>query len=247
MRFNSAAALARLRLRRGDPGIEPLIAELRYHLQSNHELQRLAPYATLLAEQAWLNHGDRQQALDALAQAHALSESAHVHAELPVWALRLGGKLPVPAGAPMPPPYRAELDGNLKLAAELWRQRGAHFDAAMALAGGDEAAQREAVAAFDAMSAQASADRVRALMRQRGIANVAKGPRAATRANALGLTQREMEVLKLVDRGLSSKRIAAELDISPKTVDHHVAAMMEKLGAHTRVAASAVARDAGLL
>jgi DNA-binding NarL/FixJ family response regulator len=56
-----------------------------------------------------------------------------------------------------------------------------------------------------------------------------------------------MEVLKLVDRGLSSKRIAAELAISPKTVDHHVAAITEKLGAHTRVEASALARDAGLL
>ena len=60
--------------------------------------------------------------------------------------------------------------------------------------------------------------------------NVANGPRATTRANALGLTAREMEVLMLVGQGLSSKRIAAQLAISPKTVDHHVATTLDKLG-----------------
>ena len=71
--------------------------------------------------------------------------------------------------------------------------------------------------------------------------------RLARAADTNPLSERERQVLQLVARGHTYKEIGAELDISPKTVDHHVAAMMDKLGAHTRVQASAVARDAGLI
>jgi DNA-binding CsgD family transcriptional regulator len=63
----------------------------------------------------------------------------------------------------------------------------------------------------------------------------------------MGLTRREMEILLQVSEGRSSKHIAADLAISPKTVDHHVAALLEKLGANSRSQASALARNAGLI
>lgn len=44
------------------------------------------------------------------------------------------------------------------------------------------------------------------------------------------LTDRERDILKLVARGLSTKEIAAQLDISPRTVDTHRANLMRKLG-----------------
>ncbi len=247
MRYNSAGALARLRLRRGDPGIDPLLAEMRSHLSANREVQRLAPYGALLAEQAWLGHGDVGEALQTLREAHAMTPNDRMHAELPVWIARLGAAPEIRSLDALPEPYRAELAGNWRRAATLWQERGAPFDAAMALAGGDEAAQREAVSAFEAVGAYASADRVRARMRQRGIAHVAKGPRRTTRDNALGLTRREMEILQLVGKGFSSKRIAADLAIAPKTVDHHVASLLEKLGSHSRGEAIALAREVGVL
>jgi HD-GYP domain-containing protein (c-di-GMP phosphodiesterase class II) len=60
-----------------------------------------------------------------------------------------------------------------------------------------------------------------------------------------GLTAREAEVLCLVARGLSNKEVAARLDISAKTVQHHVAHIYEKTGVRTRAAAAiyAVARQ----
>jgi DNA-binding NarL/FixJ family response regulator len=46
------------------------------------------------------------------------------------------------------------------------------------------------------------------------------------------LTQRETEVLQLIAEGLSSKEIAAQLGVSPKTAETHRASLMDKLGIH---------------
>ena len=62
-----------------------------------------------------------------------------------------------------------------------------------------------------------------------------------------GLTPREVEVLRLLTRGLSNKEIAAELVISPKTVGNHVEHIYEKIGASTRAAAGLFAMQHGLL
>ena len=60
-------------------------------------------------------------------------------------------------------------------------------------------------------------------------------------------TARELEVLRLVARGLSSKDIAAELVISPKTARNHIEHIYVKIGATNRVAASTFAMKHGLL
>lgn len=246
MRYTSVLALARLRLRRGDPDLEPLLAELKAFTLSNGEVQRLAPYATLLAERAWLGLGDRAGALEAIICAQSLIRSYEQFGELAVWRWRLDPDHKPGELHGLAEPYAAEIAGDWRRAARLWGEIGAPFEQALALMGGDEVAQREALQQLETLGAPPATNKLRTLMRRQGI-NVANGPRATTRANALGLTAREMEVLMLVGQGLSSKRIAAQLAISPKTVDHHVATTLEKLGAHSRNEASAVARGAGLI
>lgn len=62
-----------------------------------------------------------------------------------------------------------------------------------------------------------------------------------------GLTAREVEVLRLVARGLTNKQAAQKLEISPKTVGHHVESIYSKIGASTRGAAALFAVEHGLL
>lgn len=63
----------------------------------------------------------------------------------------------------------------------------------------------------------------------------------------LGISPREMAVLREVAAGHSNKQIAANLHVSPNTVKTHVARLFEKLGARRRTEAVRKARELGLV
>jgi HD-GYP domain-containing protein (c-di-GMP phosphodiesterase class II) len=76
----------------------------------------------------------------------------------------------------------------------------------------------------------------------------AAGHRLPRRAHApAGLTAREIEVLQLLARGLSNRKIAEQLVISPKTAGNHVEHIYAKIGASSRAAAAMFAVQHGLL
>jgi non-specific serine/threonine protein kinase len=70
---------------------------------------------------------------------------------------------------------------------------------------------------------------------------------APSRAAALGLTPREIEVLRLLADGLSDREIAAALSLSPRTVGWHVNHLLTKLDVPSRAAAAAMAIRLGLI
>ncbi|UVK57012.1 LuxR C-terminal-related transcriptional regulator [Mesorhizobium sp. AR02] len=247
VRYPALVALSRLRIRRGDPSAEPLLAEMKQFLQKGTELQRLLPYAAVIAEQAWLGEADKDEALRLIGLAESLSPTRAVFAELAGWRQLLAPDIDPGDTSGMAAPYRMLLAGDWREAATFWAGLDAPYERALALAQGDEAAQREALEIFEALGARPVASHVRELMRQNGVVHIARGPRRTTRANSAGLTQRQMEVLQLIERGLSNKRIADHLAISPKTVDHHVSAVLGKLDAVSRGEAAAAARDSGLI
>jgi DNA-binding NarL/FixJ family response regulator len=74
---------------------------------------------------------------------------------------------------------------------------------------------------------------------------VAEPPAAAPRTD--DLTPREQEILALIARGLSNKRIAFELGVSEKTVKNHVSHVLAKLGVPDRTAAAVHAVRNGLV
>jgi DNA-binding NarL/FixJ family response regulator len=86
---------------------------------------------------------------------------------------------------------------------------------------------------------------VRERLRAMG-ARVPRGPRAATRANPAGLTERQLAVLDLLREGMTNAEIADRLVVSVRTVDHHVAAVLSKLGVQSRREAAAAAQKLGV-
>jgi HD-GYP domain-containing protein (c-di-GMP phosphodiesterase class II) len=81
-----------------------------------------------------------------------------------------------------------------------------------------------------------------------GAVLAAAGHRTAKkRARPAGLTEREVEVLRLLARGMSNKEIAAELTISPKTAGSHLEHIYSKLGVSNRALAGLFAAKHGLI
>ena len=78
-------------------------------------------------------------------------------------------------------------------------------------------------------------------------ASVPRGRRPSTRSNPGELTARELDVLRLLAAGKRNAEIADDLVLSPRTIDHHVSAILRKLGARTRGEATAAALDRGFL
>ena len=92
---------------------------------------------------------------------------------------------------------------------------------------------RESLARLSDLGAEAAARVVRRTMRDLGIRSIPAGTRPATKAHPRGLTVREQQILELLSQGQSNEEISARLFISVRTVEHHVSAILGKLGATT--------------
>lgn len=243
----ASVALARLRLRRGDPGLDETLATARRLGEPSGTLQRLAPCASLVAEAA-LHRGDPAAAVAAVQAVLPLAR-AKGHpwfvGELAYWLWRAGE--PVDGLEGCAEPYALQIAGRWQAAAEAWQRLGCPFERARALAEGDAGAQREALSIFEALGARPAADAVRRRLRDAGERGITRGARATTRRHPAGLTSAESEVLALMAQGLRNADIAARLHRSVRTVDHHVAAVLAKLEVDSRGAAVQRAQREGWL
>ena len=84
---------------------------------------------------------------------------------------------------------------------------------------------------------------VRRRLRGLGVTRLPRRPQPGTLTNPAGLTDRQLEILRLVAAGLSNAEIAQRLVVSTRTVDHHVSAILAKLGVSTRREAAARAAE----
>jgi len=144
-------------------------------------------------------------------------------------------------------PFASQIAGNGAAAAELWDRLGYRYEAALALLDTkDETMLRESLVRLSDLGAEAAARLVRRTMRDLGIRSIPAGARTATKAHPRGLTVREQEILDLLSQGQSNEEISARLFISVRTVEHHVSAILGKLGATTRKGAAEEALKLGL-
>ena len=239
--------LALVRARRGDPGYWPLLDEARDTAIAGDDLQLLAPAAAARAEAAWLE--GRSDAIGAETEyaydmACRLGEPTFA-GWLACWRARAG--LPVEPPDGVPERYRLQLAGEPELAAEMFQAEGAIYDAALALLPSvNGPLLRNTLDQLRALGAKPAVAIVSRRLRELGERRVPRGPRQSTSDNPAGLTNRELEVLPLLAEGLRNAEIAQRLVLSQKTVDHHVSAILRKLGVTTRGQAGAAAGRLGL-
>jgi ATP/maltotriose-dependent transcriptional regulator MalT len=237
-------SLARIALRRGDPDAEHLV-------QSSWMLAKRSdatPYIGLLGviriEQAWLEGtGD---AAARLAELPLERLRPRLRAEVLRYAQLAGARLEAPLD--LAEPWASAIRGDWAAAAAQWRAEQRPYELAVELyASGAVEPALEALRIFDRLGADPAARLTRQRLRELGVRNVPRGPQAATREHPAGLTERQAEVLELLVLGMTNPEIADRLVLSVRTVDHHVAAVLQKLGVGSRqeAATRAAALDVG--
>jgi DNA-binding CsgD family transcriptional regulator len=242
----SLVVLGTLQARRGEPEAGATLDDAWSRAQATGELQRLLPVAAARLEHAVLVGGEPpvDEARALYGQAADVGDAWSL-GEL---AFRLWGAGAIDEAPPgIAEPYARAIAGDWRAAAALWDEIGRPYDAAEArgLADDDEPLLR-ALGELDRLGASHAAARLRRRLRERGVQGVPRGPRPATRALPGGLTPRQHEVLALMAAGATNAEIAERLVVSPKTVDHHVSAVLSKLDLGSRREAAAAARELGV-
>jgi DNA-binding CsgD family transcriptional regulator len=238
-RIHALVALGLVRARRGDPDVWTPLDEALESAQPRRELQWIAPVAIARAEAAWLEgRNDAAIAATDAAFEFSVSKNSPYTTGLAYWRWRAGLKPEIPMA--LNDPYALEMAGQWARAAESWAMIGCPYESALALASsGDEDALRQALTELQRLGARPAADIVIRSLHGIGVRGLPRGPRRQTQDNPASLTTREVEVLTLIAQGLRSADVAERLFLSRKTVDHHVSAILRKLGVRTRGEASA--------
>jgi DNA-binding CsgD family transcriptional regulator len=236
-REEAAAAVGSLRLAQGEPSVAAAV--LRRRLAATHPGRLdVAAVIELLgeAEIALLDSGaaiERGRALVTLGEvngcdlivAHGERLLGHALAATDVPAACSHLETALAAFIHAGIPYRAAQ--TRLLLAQVLRRNDRDVAAAEA---------RAALSVFEDLGAGRDADATAALMRDLGVKAARTGPKNVGR-----LTRREEEVLTLLGEGFSNPEIAERLFLSRKTVEHHVARILSKLGLRGRAQAAALA------
>jgi DNA-binding CsgD family transcriptional regulator/tetratricopeptide (TPR) repeat protein len=246
-RFQSLAVLGLLTARRGEPEPFRWLDEALDSADTGLDDSALRPLRVQRAEAAWLA-GDLTLAAAEIERARANlgpHENVWMTGEVAYWSWKLDFTDDLPS--PVAEPYALLFAGHPQKAAAVWAAVGCPYDEALALAESDnESDLRRSLQLLQGLGAAPAAAMVTTKLRARGARRISRGPRAPTRANPWGLSNREIDVLVLIADGLRNAEIAERLDVSPKTVDHHVSSILRKVGARDRHEAARMAAVPGL-
>jgi DNA-binding CsgD family transcriptional regulator len=243
-RIPALVVAARVRIRRGQHSGLALLEQAFELARDTGEIQRLGPIAATAAEATWLGlapAGYGRPRAEVLAAATNLGEHWFSD-QFAFWTWRAFGS---PAIAPRgTTPYAQHMQGDPRGAAEAWAALGCPYERAIALLDlPDSEALSDALELVEELGATPLIQRVRRKARP-GTTADSSGPTPSSNGD---LTPRQHEILILLSEGLTNDAISRRLFLSPKTVGHHVEAILERLGAKSRTEAVFVARQRGFL
>jgi DNA-binding CsgD family transcriptional regulator/tetratricopeptide (TPR) repeat protein len=231
--------IGQIRARRGDPGALKLLEESNYLALKVGEIDRIVTVKGAKAEYYWLQNNLNKvvDELEEIYQSLICSNNIWAIGEIAYWLWKSKKLKKIPKK--IAKPYLLQIKGMWKDAADIWDGLNYPFEQARALSEGDQESMKKALGIFDRLGASVASQMIKQKMREQGVKSIPKGPIKATRKNPAGLTSRQVEVLKLLGMGLSNIEIGNKLYISPKTVDHHISAILVKLNIHSRFEAAA--------
>jgi ATP/maltotriose-dependent transcriptional regulator MalT len=246
-RIPALTIVGRVQARRGTEGALAPLDEAWVLAKETGEPQRIVTVAAARAEHSWLRGdltGVDREVRGALEFALRDRNDWRV-GELAFWAQRAGA--PLEGALAIAEPFELQMHGKHLAAAREWARLGCPYERALALADSSDAEPRkQALDIFESLGARPMAQRLRRQLKAEGVRGLKRGANRSTRANAAGLTVRELEVLALLAQDLSNAAIARQLYLSAKTVDHHASAILSKLGIASRREAAGAARRLGI-
>ena len=247
-RISTSIVRARILARTGEPEAVEALVKAWDESQAINEIQRVGPIAAAVSEfialGGQLDHPNGEELAAVVEKAVGLDVRPFV-GEIAQWLLIAGVIDQIPSISPFP--YRALAEGDWQSAASYWDEHNMPYDRAVALSRGDDQARVEALKIFDRLGAVVAASTLRSELQKSGLKGIPRKPRKSTRESPMGLTARQAEVLELLAGDMTNAEIADRLFLSTRTVDHHVAAILSKLGAENRSEAVDSALASGLL
>jgi DNA-binding CsgD family transcriptional regulator/energy-coupling factor transporter ATP-binding protein EcfA2 len=235
--------LAELAVRRGDADADAQLRRLHHRAWRTGDVARVIPVLSLIAESSLL---DRPRPLGELEE--LLRQPLHEsRLTVTLGAAAAVAGVDVAVEGPSSSPFTHVAARAWPAAADAYGDAGWSYDRALMLTLTDDRdALAEALEIARTLGAAPLARRAARCLRQLGL-RVPRGPYGAARENRARLTARQLEVLRLVVDGRTNAEIADQLVVSLRTAEHHVAAILAKLGASSRRDAARRAGELDLL
>ena len=247
VKIGALAVLAIIKLRRGEGDALVYLHEAKQLALKTREHHRVIPVMIAALEYEWLT-GKKIMTDEELKLSMELIQKINnnfLNSEFAFWLQKARKKdLVLPD---LYEPYKLLKEGEIKLAAFFWERTGCPFEKAFALFEGNEEDKKKALLIFQQLGADTVYEKIKMEMRADGIKKIPRGLRESTRSNPAQLTNRELDVLQLLQKGIQNKEIAGTLFISPKTADHHISSILFKLDVNSRSKAVTEAVRLGIL
>ena len=234
IKIGALAVVGTIKIRRGDPDALPLLLEAKTWAFETMELQRIIPALSALLEYEWITGKSYietealDQAINMIGQLGKVSKKNKLY----YW-LRKARKEYLPLIERYEGYEVSSATMALKEAA-LWGKLGCPYEQALALCEGTDDDKRKGITILQGLGAHAVYAKMKLEMRTSGIKSIPRGMRKTTQSHPALLTDRELDVLQLLNEGMQNKEIAASLFISAKTVDHHISSILFKLDVNSR-------------
>jgi len=236
-----------IKMRRGEDDALRQLTDAKTMASESMESQRILPVLSAILEYEWITGSTviDDKILDAAKATIAGSETIYGNREFVFW-MRKARKQKLTLKN-MQGGYDIDSTESALNAAAFWERAGSPYEEALALFETSDDNKRKAVAIVQQLGATAVYERMKFEMRRSGIKKIPRGIRKTTQSNPEFLTDRELDVLRLLQEGLHNKEIAARLFISAKTVDHHISAILYKLEVNSRTKAVFEAEKLGII